>query len=108
MSYGLHVSVDRLILVPTTLGILVYVIASFACVKLLWHDGIGRWSALTAAVSILAIAPFAAEFLLAPALVALAALLYLMYISRIENLPAREHSADKQSVNKHSANGHSP
>jgi amino acid efflux transporter len=77
VSYAFHISVDILILIPTTLGILVYVIASFACVKLLWNDKIGRISALIASICCLCVAPFSTGFLLVPVAVAGCCLLYL-------------------------------
>jgi amino acid efflux transporter len=79
VSYFYDISVDTLILIPTTLGILVYVIASFACVKLLWNDKIGRISALIASICCLFVAPFAARFLLVPIVVAAGCLLYLRF-----------------------------
>ncbi|GLI08820.1 amino acid permease [Paenibacillus tyrfis] len=78
-SYAASFSVDRLILVPTTLGILVYIVASFACVKLLWSDKAGRWAALTSSTLCLAIAPFSMQYLAVPAVVAASCLLYLRY-----------------------------
>ncbi|WP_025847394.1 APC family permease [Paenibacillus ehimensis] len=78
-SYAASFSVDRLILVPTTLGILVYIVASFACVKLLWNDKTGRLAALTASALCLAIAPFSMQYLAVPAVVAAGCLLYLQY-----------------------------
>jgi amino acid efflux transporter len=77
ISYFFHIPVDILILIPTTLGILVYLVASFACVKLLWNDKIGRISALIASVCCLCVAPFAAGFLVVPVGVAAACLLFL-------------------------------
>jgi amino acid efflux transporter len=77
VSYAFHISVDTLILIPTTLGILVYVIASFACVKLLWNDKIGRISALIASICCLCVAPFSTGFLLVPVAIAGCCLLYL-------------------------------
>ncbi|MCD1259322.1 amino acid permease [Paenibacillus athensensis] len=79
LSYWRSLGADKLILLPTTLGICLYVLASLACVKLLWHDKAGRWSALLAALCCLLIAPFAREFLLAPLLVGLACWLYLRW-----------------------------
>lgn len=79
VSYLWKIDVDTLILIPTTLGIFVYIIASFACVKLLWHDRIGRAAALTAAVSCLAVAPFATSYLAVPVIVAVGCLAYLRY-----------------------------
>ncbi|KZE82565.1 amino acid permease [Paenibacillus elgii] len=78
-SYAASFSVDRLILVPTTLGILVYIVASFACVKLLWSDKAGRLAALTSSALCLAIAPFSMQYLAVPAVVATSCLLYLRY-----------------------------
>ncbi|MDF2669618.1 MAG: amino acid permease [Paenibacillus sp.] len=71
------IGTDRLILVPTTLGIIVYVIASLACVKLLWHDPVGRWSSLLSACFCLAVAPFSMSYLAVPVIVAIACFLYL-------------------------------
>jgi amino acid efflux transporter len=79
VSYLWKIDVDTLILIPTTLGIFVYIIASFACVKLLWHDRIGRAAALTAAVFCLAVAPFATSYLAVPVVVAIGCLVYLYY-----------------------------
>jgi len=81
-SYLWDISVDQLILVPTTLGIFVYVIASFACVKLLWSDPVGRISALLSAVCCLAVAPFALGYLAAPIVVAALCLVYLRFRRR--------------------------
>jgi amino acid efflux transporter len=71
------ISTDRLILVPTTLGIAVYVIASFACVKLLWHDRIGRWSSMLAASFCLAVAPFSMSYIAVPLIVAVVCIIYI-------------------------------
>jgi amino acid efflux transporter len=76
-SYYWRFSVDRLILIPTTLGIFVYIIASSACVKLLWHDRIGRISALLALGCCLCVVPFSIHYLIVPFVVALACILYL-------------------------------
>ena len=77
VSYRFHISADTLILIPTTLGILVYVIASLACVKLLWKDRIGRLSAIAASACCIFIAPFSTGYLLVPALVTAACLGYM-------------------------------
>ncbi|KEQ23053.1 APC family permease [Paenibacillus tyrfis] len=83
-SYTASFSVDRLILVPTTLGILVYIVASFACVKLLWSDKAGRLAALTSSALCLAIAPFSMQYLAVPAVVAASCLLYLRYRRKLQ------------------------
>jgi amino acid efflux transporter len=76
-SYYFRFSVDRLILIPTTLGIFVYIIASGACVKLLWHDRIGRASALLALGCCVGVVPFSTSYLVVPIGVALACIFYL-------------------------------
>jgi amino acid efflux transporter len=76
-SYYFHFSVDRLILIPTTLGIFVYIIASCACLKLLWHDRIGRISAMLALGCCVGIAPFSTGFLIVPIGVAIVCILYM-------------------------------
>lgn len=76
-SYVTGFGADRLILVPTTLGIVVYVLASAACLKLLRHDRKGRWSALLATVLCMSIAPFSGAYLAVPLVTAAACLLYL-------------------------------
>lgn len=82
VSWYYEVPVDRLILVPTTLGIFVYVISAFACVRLLREDKVGRISALLAAISCLAVTPFAMEFIFIPAAVALVCVAYLHWRRR--------------------------
>jgi len=82
LSYMWGIGVDKLILLPTTLGICLYLLASLACVKLLWHDRVGRWSALLAALCCLLVAPFARGFLLAPLLVGCSCWLYLRWRGR--------------------------
>jgi amino acid efflux transporter len=77
VCYLFTIPVGQLILVPTTLGIFVYIIASFACVKLLWKHRIGRWSSLAAAAFTLIVAPFSSGYLIVPVLVAAACWLYL-------------------------------
>lgn len=77
ISYVWDVGADRLILFPTTLGIVVYVIATLACVKLLWHDRIGRLSSMVAAAFCIVVAPFSLSYLAVPVVVAAACLLYL-------------------------------
>ncbi len=84
LAYVFTLSIDKLILVPTTLGIIVYIIGSLACVKLLWNDRIGRISALIAFVCCLAVAPFASGYLIVPVIVTVGCLLYLRYRKRIE------------------------
>lgn len=79
VCYAFHVSVDQLILVPVTLGILVYLITTLACVKLLWHDRVGRWTSLLSALFCLAVSPFAQGYLIVPVLVTGACLLYLRW-----------------------------
>ncbi|WP_166241635.1 APC family permease [Paenibacillus turpanensis] len=73
------IPVEELILVPTSLGIFVYIIASFACVKLLWKDRIGRVSALLAAVCCTAVAPFSYGYLVCPIVVAAVCVVYLRW-----------------------------
>lgn len=82
-AYLFDIPVGQLILVPTTLGILVYVIASFACVKLLWHHPVGRYSSLAAAAFTLMVAPFSSGYLIVPVIVAAACWLYLKYRRKI-------------------------
>jgi amino acid efflux transporter len=77
VCYVWNISMDQLIMVPTTLGILVYIITTAACVKLMWHDRIGRWTSLLSFVCCLSIAPFARGFLVVPVVVTAACLLYL-------------------------------
>ncbi|PWK10310.1 APC family permease [Tumebacillus permanentifrigoris] len=77
VCYLWDLSIDKLILVPVTLGILVYVITTVACVKLLWHDPVGRWTSILSALFCLAVAPFAEGYLIVPVLVTGACLLYL-------------------------------
>lgn len=84
VCYVWGISMDLLILVPTTLGILVYIIATFACLKLLWHDRIGRVTSLVSALFCLGIAPFAEGFLAVPVVVTVACLLYVRYRGRQE------------------------
>ncbi|MNH94868.1 Inner membrane protein YjeH [compost metagenome] len=79
ISYFYHISVDTLIMIPTTLGIFVYIIASLACLKLLWKDTIGRISAFIASVFCILIAPFSTGFLIVPVIVAVGCLCYLKY-----------------------------
>lgn len=82
ICYVGDLSVDKLILVPVTLGILVYIITTFACVKLLWNDPVGRWTSLLSALFCLGVAPFAEGYLVVPVLVTAACLLYLRWRSR--------------------------
>ncbi|WP_198299822.1 APC family permease [Tumebacillus avium] len=77
VCYLFAVSMDQVMLVPVTLGILVYIIATLACVKLLWDDKIGRFSSILSALFCLAVAPFAEGFLFVPVVVTAACLLYL-------------------------------
>ncbi|MEW9699726.1 APC family permease [Paenibacillus sp. SI8] len=88
ISYNDEITVDTLILIPTTLGILVYLIASIACVKLLWNDIIGRISALIASLCCLAVAPFSNGFLIVPVIVFLGCLGYMRY-KKIRKTPFR-------------------
>ncbi|MED4732284.1 amino acid permease [Aneurinibacillus migulanus] len=76
-SYVFKVPVDELILIPTTLGIFVYIIASLACLKLLWYDRIGRFSALLSVSCCILIAPFAFSYLIVPIIISIACLLFL-------------------------------
>lgn len=69
-SYFFTISIDKLILVPTILGISSYIILSLASIKLLWQDRIGRISAIIAASCCIAVTPFAIGFLLVPLFVA--------------------------------------
>lgn len=78
-SYVTDFAADRLILIPTTLGILVYVLASAACLKLLWRDRKGRWSALLTTALCVSIAPFSGAYLAVPLITAGACLLYLKF-----------------------------
>lgn len=72
-----HIAVDQIMMIPTTLGIFVYVISTLACVRLLWEDRLGRTAAVLAAVFCLAIVPFATGHLLVPVLVAVVCVLYM-------------------------------
>ncbi|KEO83587.1 APC family permease [Tumebacillus flagellatus] len=90
VCYAFHVSVDKLILVPVTLGILVYIITTFACVKLLWNDPVGRWTSLLSALFCLAVAPFAQGYLIVPVLVTGACVLYLRWRGNRESLTVRQ------------------
>ncbi|MBL0386675.1 amino acid permease [Tumebacillus sp. ITR2] len=84
ICYVFDLSVDKLILVPVTLGILVYIITTFACVKLLWNDKVGRWTSMLSALFCLGVAPFAQGYLLVPVLVTVACLAYLRWRSHRE------------------------
>ncbi len=64
-------------LIPTTLGIVVYVIASLSCLRLLWNDKKGRIFAFIASVSCLAIVPFSHGYAVVPIIVAIGCLCYL-------------------------------
>ncbi|MGZ4123323.1 MAG: APC family permease, partial [Tumebacillaceae bacterium] len=77
VCYVWDISIDKVMLVPTTLGILVYIITTLSCLKLLWNDRIGRWTSLLSFVCCLCIAPFARGFLIVPVLVTVACVLYL-------------------------------
>lgn len=83
ISFRFDISVDKIILIPTTLGIFVYVISTLACTRLLWGDRVGRMSGILASVFCLLIVPFAAGHVLVPVLVALACVGYL-YVRRRE------------------------
>lgn len=76
-SYVFKIPVDELILIPTTLGVFVYIIASMACLKLLWNDRIGRISALLSVCCCVVIAPFAFSYLIVPVIISVACLLFL-------------------------------
>ncbi|WP_412540181.1 amino acid permease [Longispora sp. K20-0274] len=88
VSYYGDVSVGRLILAPTTLGICVYVLVTLSCVRLLWSDPLGRWASIVAAASCLAVVPFAATALLVPAVVTVLCLGYL-WLTRRSREPVR-------------------
>lgn len=77
VCYVWNVGTDQLILVPTTLGILVYIIATLACMKLLWNDKVGRWTSMVSAVFCLGVAPFAEGYLWVPVGVTVACVGYL-------------------------------
>ena len=77
ISYAAHISVNQLMLIPTTLGIVVYVIASLSCLRLLWNDKKGRIFAFIASVSCLAIVPFSNGYAVVPIIVAIGCLCYL-------------------------------
>lgn len=70
VSYLFTITIDKIILIPTMLGICSYIILSLASVKLLWKDRKGRISSIIAAVCCAAVIPFAPGFLLVPLLVA--------------------------------------
>lgn len=73
-AFIFNISMDKLILVPTMLGIAAYIILSLASVKLLWQDKIGRISSITATACCIAVTPFARGYILVPVLVAVACL----------------------------------
>lgn len=74
-----QISIDKLILVPTTLGILVYVIAAFASVKILWNDRLGRISSLVALISILLVVPFIQGYFIAAVIISAGCCLFLQW-----------------------------
>ncbi len=82
IGYLFHLGADVLIMPPTTLGIIVYVIATLASLKILWHDRTGRITALISAAACAAIAPFAKDFLLVPLAVAALCLLYQLRVRK--------------------------
>ncbi|HEU4964433.1 MAG TPA: amino acid permease [Bacilli bacterium] len=90
-AYLFGIPMDHLMLVPTTLGILVYIIATFACVKLLWHDRVGRFTSLVSALFCLGISPFAQGYLAVPVVVTAACLLYLWWRKRKVALPSKSY-----------------
>jgi amino acid efflux transporter len=77
LTYFYHWTVDQLILIPTSLGIGVYVLGTAACLKLLWHDRIGRMAALISFICCLAVFPFVATYIIIPIAVTIACLLFL-------------------------------
>lgn len=86
LTYFYHWSVAQLILIPTSLGICVYVLGTAACLKLLWHDRLGRTAALIAFICCLAVLPFVAEYIIIPVVVTVACLVYLQISSRMRAL----------------------
>ncbi|SDD61573.1 amino acid efflux transporter [Paenibacillus sp. UNCCL117] len=95
-SYRFAYPVDKLLLLPTTLGILVYILASLACLKLLWHDPKGRWAAGISTALCVAIAPFSGGYLAVPLLTAACCLLYLYIAKRTSPLPADSDSPPEE------------
>ncbi|MEX1031280.1 MAG: hypothetical protein WDZ91_14735 [Paenibacillaceae bacterium] len=58
------------------------VLGTAACLKLLWHDCLGRIAALIAFICCLAVLPFVAAYIIIPIVVTITCLVYLRISSR--------------------------
>ncbi|HDR7567574.1 TPA: amino acid permease [Bacillus mycoides] len=79
ISFIFHISIDRIVLIPNSLGIVTYIVGTAAGVKLI-NNRLGKIFSIIAFTCCIAVYPFIGGVILIPIVVALASLCYLYCI----------------------------
>lgn len=76
ISFIFHISIDKLVLIPNSLGIVTYIVGTAAGIKLI-KNRIGKFFSVTAFTCCIVVYPFIGGLIVIPVVVGLTCLIYL-------------------------------
>ncbi|PRT04727.1 APC family permease [Bacillus wiedmannii] len=81
ISFGFHISIDKIVLIPNSLGIVTYIVGTAAGMKLI-KNKLGKIFSIVAFTCCVAVYPFIGGVILIPVAVSFICLCYIRFISR--------------------------
>ncbi|PFM63461.1 amino acid permease [Bacillus cereus] len=92
ISFVFHISIDKIVLIPNSLGIVTYIVGAAAGIKLI-KNRLGKIFSIMAFTCCVAVYPFIGGVILIPVVVALASLCYL-YLRKSKLVNGREQNKE--------------